>query len=140
MPSAAELIAKRLADAGCRNAFGIPGGEVLAIMDALERANIRVVLAKHENCAGFMGEGVYHHDGAPAILVRPDLTVRIRNILAALISAADMDGVQGPPGWRIHPLSGDRAGTWSISASGNWRITFDIEDGIISNLDLEDYH
>ena len=69
MPSAAELIAKRLADAGCRYAFGIPGGEVLAIMDALERANIRVVLAKHENCAGFMGEGVYHHDGAPAILV-----------------------------------------------------------------------
>ena len=69
MPNAAEQIAARLAKAGCRYAFGIPGGEVLAIMDALEQAGIRIVLAKHENCAGFMGEGVHHHDGAPAILV-----------------------------------------------------------------------
>ena len=71
---------------------------------------------------------------------RPDLIVRIRSILAALISAADMDGVEGPPGWRIHRLSGDRTGTWSISSSGNWRITFDIADGAIANLNLEDYH
>jgi proteic killer suppression protein len=72
--------------------------------------------------------------------IRPDLVNRIRNILAVLISANDMDGVNGPPGWRIHQLVGDRTGTWSISASGNWRITFEIEDGEISNLDLEDYH
>ena len=72
--------------------------------------------------------------------IRPDLTVRIRSILAVLISAADMDGVEGPPGWRIHRLAGDRAGTWSISVSGNWRITFDFEDGAIANLNLEDYH
>ena len=38
-------------------------------MDALQRVGIRVVLAKHENCAGFMGEGVYHFDGAPVILL-----------------------------------------------------------------------
>ena len=69
MASSADLIARRLAAAGCRYAFGIPGGEVLAIMDALERAGIRVVLAKHENCAGFMSEGVHHRDLAPAILV-----------------------------------------------------------------------
>lgn len=72
--------------------------------------------------------------------IRSDLVNRIRNILAALISANDVDNVEGPPGWRIHQLTGDRAGTWSISASGNWRITFDIEDGEIANLDLEDYH
>jgi proteic killer suppression protein len=72
--------------------------------------------------------------------IRPDLINRIRNILAVLISAVDMDGVNGPPGWRIHQLTGDRAGTWSISASGNWRITFEIENGEIYNLDLEDYH
>lgn len=72
--------------------------------------------------------------------VRRDLVGRIRNILAALISAEGMDGVQGPPGWRIHQLTGDRAGTWSISASGNWRLTFDLDQGEICNLDLEDYH
>ena len=69
LPSSADLIARRLAAAGCRYAFGIPGGEVLTIMDALERAGIGVGLAKHENCAGFMGEGVHHRDLAPAILL-----------------------------------------------------------------------
>lgn len=72
--------------------------------------------------------------------IRPDLINRTRNILTALIAAANMDGVQGPPGWRIHQLVGDRAGTWSISVSGNRRITFNIEGGDIVDLDLEDYH
>ena len=65
---------------------------------------------------------------------------RVRNILAALIAAPDKSGVQGPPGWRIHQLTGNRTGTWSISVSGNWRITFDLEDEEIHHLDLEDYH
>jgi proteic killer suppression protein len=72
--------------------------------------------------------------------LRTDLVKRLRNILAMLISASDMNGVSGRPGWRIHQLKGDRAGTWSISVSGNWRITFDIEQGEICNLNLEDYH
>ena len=71
--------------------------------------------------------------------VRRDLTGRIRGILAVLITAVDMEGVAGPPGWRIHLLSGHRAGSWSISASGNWRITFAIEHGAIANLNLEVY-
>ena len=71
---------------------------------------------------------------------RRDLEGRVRKILSALISAPAMAGVKGPPGWRIHQLSGDRAGTWSLSVSGNWRITFEIEDTEIVNLDLEDYH
>jgi proteic killer suppression protein len=72
--------------------------------------------------------------------IRSDLVNRTRNILTVLITASDMSGVQGPPGWRIHHLTGDRAGTWSISVSGNWRITFGIVDGEITDLNLEDYH
>jgi toxin HigB-1 len=72
--------------------------------------------------------------------IRPDLVDRLRKILAVLIVASDMRRVQGPPGWRVHQLSGDRAGTWSISVSGNWRITFEVEDDEILRLDLEDYH
>ena len=72
--------------------------------------------------------------------IRRDLVNRTRNILAALIAAQDMDAVQGPPGWRIHQLGGDRAGTWSLSVSGNWRITFNVEGDEVTNLDLEDYH
>jgi len=65
---------------------------------------------------------------------------RVRRILTALIAAPDMDGVRGPPGWRIHQLAGNRAGTWSVSASGNWRVTFTLEHGEVCDLNLEDYH
>jgi proteic killer suppression protein len=51
-----------------------------------------------------------------------------------------MSGVVGPPGWRVHQLQGDRAGTGSISVSGNWQLTFDIRQGEICSLGLQDYH
>ncbi|MBO9410216.1 MULTISPECIES: thiamine pyrophosphate-binding protein [unclassified Ruegeria] len=68
-PRAADLLAQRLYEAGCRHAFGMPGGEVLTLVDALEQAGITFHLTKHENAAGFMAEAVHHRDGAPAILV-----------------------------------------------------------------------
>lgn len=64
----AELIARRLAQAGIRHAFGIPGGEVLALVEAFEAAGIVPILAKHENAAGFMAEGAWHATGAPGLL------------------------------------------------------------------------
>ena len=66
---AADALARRLYSAGCRFAFGMPGGEVLTLVDALEAAGIRFVLAKHENAAAFMAEGAHHRTKAPAILV-----------------------------------------------------------------------
>jgi len=69
VPTTADLIARRLYEAGCRSAFGIPGGEVLTMMHALEDAGIVFNLAKHENAAGFMAEGTYHATGAPGILL-----------------------------------------------------------------------
>jgi toxin HigB-1 len=72
--------------------------------------------------------------------IRPDLVRRVRRILTALLSAQDIAGLQGPPGWRVHQLTGDRAETWSISVSGNWRITFHVEGDTVKDLDLEDYH
>ncbi|MGB0910316.1 MAG: type II toxin-antitoxin system RelE/ParE family toxin [Nitrospirales bacterium] len=74
--------------------------------------------------------------------LRSDLVNRIRNIITALILADDMTAFRSssPPGWRVHQLSGDRKDTWSVSTSGNWRITFIEEGGFIDVLDLEDYH
>lgn len=77
MPSGAEILATRLAQQGCRVAFGMPGGEVLALIEGLEAAGIRFVLTKHENAAGFMAEGFWHRQSladppapmAPGILV-----------------------------------------------------------------------
>jgi hypothetical protein len=43
------------------------------------------------------------------------------------------------PGYRLHRLKGDRAGTWSVSVSGNWRMTFTFEGEDAFDVDLEDY-
>ena len=77
-----------------------------------------------------------------ARLLRQELATRIRNVLTALVLAESLEDLraQGLPGWRIHKLSGDREEDWSISVSGNWRITFKESDGTIERLNLEDYH
>ena len=72
--------------------------------------------------------------------MRRDLAARVENVLNILVAAETFDGVRGPPGWRMHQLSGERAGIWSISVSGNWRITFRVVDDEIHDLNLEDYH
>ncbi len=52
MANAAQVIAHGLFNAGCRHAFGMPGGEVLSVMDALVEAGIAFHLVKHENAGG----------------------------------------------------------------------------------------
>jgi acetolactate synthase-1/2/3 large subunit len=69
MTTGADIIAGKLFAAGCRHAFGIPGGEVLALMQALDEAGLKFVLVKHENAGGFMAEGGWHADGAPGVLL-----------------------------------------------------------------------
>ena len=71
-----------------------------------------------------------------------ELADRVRRILTVMILADRMDDFisYAPPGWRVHRLSGDRRCEWSVSVSGNWRITFEEDDGYIDRLNLEDYH
>ena len=44
------------------------------------------------------------------------------------------------PGLNLHPLKGDRKGTWSVWFNGNWRVTFSFEGKDAKNVDYEDYH
>jgi len=67
--TSADMLARTLAANGCKRAYGIPGGEVLAIIDAFDRAGIEFILIKHENSGGFMAEGSWHADGSPPVLV-----------------------------------------------------------------------
>jgi acetolactate synthase I/II/III large subunit len=86
MTTAAEIIANGLAGAGCRHVFGMPGGEVLVLLDALDRAGVNFTLCKHENAAGFMAEGSWHMTGAPGILlttVGPGLANGVNSIANA---------------------------------------------------------
>jgi proteic killer suppression protein len=64
---------------------------------------------------------------------------RLRSVLAALETAA-VPSDMALPGARLHPLHGDRAGQWSVSISGNWRVVFEFEGQNVTNVDLVDYH
>ena len=83
---------------------------------------------------------LFEHD-SPRLL-KADLVERVRGILAALAIAETMDSFmrEAAPGWRVHRLSGGRRHEWSVSVSGNWRITFEERDGGIERVNLEDYH
>ena len=66
---------------------------------------------------------------------------RVRRMLAFIIAAESLDELATPPNYGLHPLTGDRAGTWSMTVTRNWRMTFTLTgEGAIANLDMEDYH
>jgi proteic killer suppression protein len=67
---------------------------------------------------------------------------KLRKVLAFLDSMNHEDELWLLPGWRAHKLTGDRKGIWSLSVTGNLRLTFRVDtvEREIHVLDWEDYH
>jgi proteic killer suppression protein len=72
----------------------------------------------------------------------PAIVERVRNILTFLQEMEDAKELRDVPNWKAHQLTGNRKGTWSLTVTHNWRITFKIDrtEGEIFDLDYEDYH
>jgi proteic killer suppression protein len=64
---------------------------------------------------------------------------KLRMQLAAIDTAQVIEDVN-LPGFKLHPLKGNRDGIWSITVNGNWRITFEFINGNAFILNYEDYH
>ncbi len=54
MAKASDLFVKALENEGVEYVFGIPGEENLDFLDSLSRSEIKLVLSRHEQAAGFM--------------------------------------------------------------------------------------
>src|SRR5690349_23621587 len=52
MSTTATVIARALSAAGVDRVFGLPGGEILVLIDELRRAGVEFVLMRHEANAG----------------------------------------------------------------------------------------
>jgi proteic killer suppression protein len=67
---------------------------------------------------------------------------KVRNILTFLQEMEDAHELRDVASWKAHQLTGDRKGSWSLTVTHNWRITFRIDqtEGEILDLDYEDYH
>lgn len=71
--------------------------------------------------------------------IQPAHSKRIRMQLVALDTATSIDDMD-IPGFKLHALKGSEKDKWSIWVNGNWRITFEFQDGHVFVLDYEDYH
>jgi proteic killer suppression protein len=67
---------------------------------------------------------------------------KLRKMLAFLDEMQDPEELRALPAWKVHTLTGDRKGTWSLSVTRNRRLTFGIDtaEPEIVDLNLEDYH
>lgn len=83
---------------------------------------------------------LYEEDIAKA--VPPDSADKLRKMLAYLEGMQDPEELRSLPVWKVHTLTGDRKGTWSLSVTRNRRLTFriDTEENEICDVNLEDYH
>ncbi len=72
----------------------------------------------------------------------PEYVEKIADIMAFLIDIESIDEVFDLQKYKPHLLSGDRAGTYSLHVTANWRITFmhSAEENELYDVDYEDYH
>ncbi len=66
---------------------------------------------------------------------------RIIDMLAFIVAAADFERLTEPPNFDFHALTGNRKGSFAMTVTRNWRLTFvRLGDHTLGELDLEDYH
>jgi proteic killer suppression protein len=87
---------------------------------------------KHKGLRRFAETG----DASKLSVQRADRITRMLTRLEVASSPLDMN----VPGWRFHELAGDRKGDFSVTVSGNWRLTFRWSGADAVDVDLEDYH
>ena len=92
---------------------------------------------------GFAHEGLkklYTEDNPKGL--SPDTVDKIRKMLAFLDDMEDPEELHALPSWKVHSLTRDRRGTWSLSVTANRRLTFPVDaaQNEIYDLNLEDYH
>ena len=71
--------------------------------------------------------------------VQPSQAEKLLDILDRLHGTSEVQDMRYP-GSGLHQLKGKKKGEWSVSVSGNWRVTFEFQDGDAYNVNYEDYH
>lgn len=79
------------------------------------------------------------YEDGDARAVSGNLRDKIEEILSILDAASTIEEAD-IPGYRLHALTGNLRGYWSVRVTGNWRIIFRFEDGAAEDVDLVDYH
>ncbi|PKL37298.1 MAG: acetolactate synthase, large subunit, biosynthetic type [Spirochaetae bacterium HGW-Spirochaetae-1] len=82
----AQIIVRSLEKMGVTTVTGIPGGANLPLYDALQGSSIRHILARHEQGAGFIAQGMARSTGKPAVCIATSGPGAV-NLLTAIADA-----------------------------------------------------
>ncbi|MGL5114131.1 MAG: type II toxin-antitoxin system RelE/ParE family toxin [Beijerinckiaceae bacterium] len=80
------------------------------------------------------------HRGFPAKAVPADVARRAIVKLFLIDTVTRLEDLRVPPGNRLEPLKGDRAGQYSIRVNDQWRICFIWREGDAHDVEFCDYH
>lgn len=70
----------------------------------------------------------------------PELRRVAQRKLQYLHEAADLNDLKVPPGNKLEALKRDRIGFYSIRINDQWRLIFRYNNGIATDVSIEDYH
>ena len=84
------------------------------------------------------GLEAFYRTGGMAV-IQPIHAKRLRELLTALSVASGPQDLMRPS-WRVHGLSGDRAGFHAVTVQANWRLSFRFVGADVELLDYLDYH
>ena len=94
----AESVIHTLRREGVEVVFGVPGGAILPIYDAVLRSPIRHILARHEQGAGHMAEGYAQVTGGPGVVFAtsgPGATNLVTPLMNALLDSTPLVAITG---------------------------------------------
>jgi proteic killer suppression protein len=94
---------------------------------------VRIRSFSHKPLKRFYEEGIAK--GLPA-----DAVPKLRAMFAVLDQMNAVGELNSWPLWKVHTLTGDRKGIWSLHVTRNWRLTFRIDADEVLDVNFEDYH
>jgi proteic killer suppression protein len=94
---------------------------------------VRIRSFSHKPLKRFYEDGIAK--GLPA-----DAVPKLRAMFAVLDQMNDVGELRSWPLWKVHTLTGDRKGTWSLHVTRNWRLTFGVDADELLDVNFEDYH
>ncbi len=92
-PTGGEKIVQCLEREGVEYVFGLSGGAVMPIFDALVDSKIKLILVRHEQGATHMADGYARSTGKPGVVLvtsGPGATNTVTGLLTALMDSAPM--------------------------------------------------
>ncbi len=94
----AQILIDGLLEQGVEHIFGLPGGAVIALFDALYEAPLKTILARHEQGAGHMADGYARATGKVGVCVAtsgPGATNLITAIATAYMDSVPLVAITG---------------------------------------------